>query len=286
MVEHPQGIDAADAGAASRMRLQRYLARAGVDSRRHAEDLIRAGRVTVNGCVAQLGMSVDPVLDAVCVDGEPVSIASESMTIMLHKPCGYVTSMSGEQGRSVAELIPLDRYPALYHIGRLDKDTSGLLLFSTDGSLGHSLLHPSKEVVKTYYAQVEGVPDAADLEHLRRGIMLDGIMTAPADVELLEGEAATAAAALIFGTGRDDARSAHSGKAAYKRAHTETSFMRIAIHEGRTRQVRRMFEAVGHPVLALHRQSFGPFDLGDLPRGQWRGLSLDEVAAARTYTVI
>ena len=130
------------------MRLQKFLARAGVASRRHAEELIAAGRVTVNGArVTEMGVKVDPAADMVAVDGAPVALPEENVTFLLHKPAGYVTTMSDPQGRStVAELVPTDRFPGLFPIGRLDFDTTGLLLFSTDGELGNGLLHPRHHV--------------------------------------------------------------------------------------------------------------------------------------------
>ena len=157
------------------MRLQKFLARAGAASRRGSENLMTAGRVTVNGeVVTELGSKVDPLVDEVAVDGAVVRLADGPVTIMLHKPAGFVTTMSDPQGRpTVAELVPTERYPGLFPIGRLDFDTTGLLLFSTDGELGNGLLHPKHHVTKRYLACVEGRPTERDLEFLRRGIELD-----------------------------------------------------------------------------------------------------------------
>ena len=168
---------------------------------------------------------------------------------MLNKPAGYLTSMKDPQGRPcVAQLVPLDEFPALYPLGRLDYDTTGLLLFSTDGELGNAVLHPSRHVDKTYRALVKGKPSEAALDRLRSGVVLDDGPAQPAEVRL---------------AGR-------KGKNAY---------VEIIIHEGRKRQVKRMCEAIGHPVLQLHRASFGPLELGDLPEGKYRVLSEQEVAA-------
>ena len=156
------------------MRLQKFLARAGAASRRGSENLMTAGRVTVNGkVVTELGSKVDPLVE-VAVDGAVVRLADGPVTIMLHKPAGFVTTMSDPQGRrTVAELVPTERYPGLFPIGRLDFDTTGLLLFSTDGELGNGLLHPKHHVTKRYLACVEGRPTERDLALLRRGIELD-----------------------------------------------------------------------------------------------------------------
>ena len=232
------------------VRLQKFLARAGVASRRASEKLIEAGRISVNGqVVTELGTKVDPEADEVRLDGAPVRKAAEAVTLMLNKPAGYLTSMKDPQGRPcVAQLVPLDEFPALYPLGRLDYDTTGLLLFSTDGELGNAVLHPSRHVDKTYRALVKGKPSEAALDRLRSGVVLDDGPTQPAEGRL---------------AGR-------KGKNAY---------VEIIIHEGRKRQVKRMCEAIGHPVLQLHRASFGPLELGDLPEGKYRVLSEQEVAA-------
>lgn len=238
------------------MRLQKFLARAGAASRRGSENLMTAGRVRVNGrVVTELGSKVDPLVDEVMVDDVVVCLSDTSVTLMLHKPAGYVTTMSDPQGRkTVAELVPLDRYPGLFPIGRLDFDTTGLLLFSTDGDLGNRLLHPKHHVTKVYEALVQATPSPAQLDALRRGIELEEGVTAPAVVELLRSR-------------RGDARA--------------TSRLSIGIHEGRKRQVRRMTAAVGHETLELHRARFGPLELGELPCGSWRLLSDEELASLR-----
>ncbi|MDO4443586.1 MAG: pseudouridine synthase [Slackia sp.] len=234
------------------MRLQKFLARAGVASRRGSENLMTAGRVCVNGVVAtELGTKVDPRVDTVTVDGREVRLADGAVTLMLHKPAGFITTMSDPHGRPiVADLVPCDRYPGLFPVGRLDFDTTGLLLFSTDGELGNGLLHPRKHVDKTYEALLDGVMDERDAQRLRDGVVLDDGLTLPAHVDIL-------------------------------RAGPKDSRVSITIHEGRKRQVKRMCGFVGHPVLALHRRSFGPIELGDLSEGSWRLLDAHEEAALR-----
>ena len=266
------------------VRLQKFLARAGVASRRAAEELISAGRVTINGVPAtKLGTKVDAQRDIVCVDGAEVRPAAATVTLMLNKPAGYVTTMSDPQGRPcVASLVPVAEYPSLFPVGRLDRDTSGLLLFSTDGELGNALLHPSRHVDKTYLALVEGTLREAALNLLRRGLPLEDGMTAPAKVEVLTGDARAAALAQMGATGEPGASGVgarHTGASSRAVLEDAATMLAITIHEGRNRQVRRMCAAVGNPVIALHRCSFGPLTLGDLPKGSWRFLTEAEVSA-------
>ena len=269
------------------MRLQKFLARAGAASRRGSENLMTAGRVTVTGqVVTELGSTVDPLVDQVAVDGVPVRLEGGPVTIMLHKPAGYVTTMSDPQGRpTVAELVPTDRFPGLFPIGRLDFDTTGLLLFSTDGELGNGLLHPRHHVEKRYLALVNGKPTPEQLGQLEQGIQLDDGMTVPAKAALVEGAEAKRALSMLEvppavpdhepnGSVPSPQRAAILRKRSQQRA-----VVRVVLREGRKRQVKRMLSAIKHGVLALHRDSFGPIELGDLPRGQWRELTPEEVAA-------
>lgn len=232
------------------IRLQKYLARSGVASRRASEVLIAEGRVKVNGrVVTEMGTKVVPSVDEVRLDDAVVSLHTDHTTLMLHKPAGYLTSMRDPRGRPcVAELVPCDRYPGLFPVGRLDFDTTGLLLFSTDGQLGNALLHPSHQVNKTYEAWVEGCPSEKSLQRLRQGLQLDDGPTQPAHVERVA-------------------------------CRQNETLVRLTIHEGRKRQVKRMMAAVGHPVVRLHRKRFGPLELGDLPCGQYRELTQSEVEA-------
>ena len=264
------------------MRLQKFLARAGVASRRACEGIIADGRVAVNGSVvSELGAKVDPSCDVVTVDGQRVELPQEHVTIMLHKPAGYTTTMSDPHAEhTVAELVPADEFPGLYPIGRLDTDTTGLLLFSTDGELGNALLHPRKHVVKRYVALVEGKLTDEDAKRLSRGVKLTDGMTLPAEVHVARGAEAKRAAQLI---GADDAASGNAQRHAGKRARSvlekSGTYVTVGLREGRKRQVRRMLEAVDHPVIALHRETLGPLSLGDLPRGAWRKLTEEEVSA-------
>lgn len=266
------------------MRLQKLLARAGVASRRHAEGVILAGRVTVNGQVVdELGAKADPEADEVAVDGLAIQLPAEAVVLMLHKPAGCVTTMDDPQGRpTVAGLVPIDRFPGLFPVGRLDADTTGLLLMTNDGELGHGLLHPRRAVGKEYLALVEGRPAEGDLQRLREGVCLDDGLTAPAQVELLEGAAAQQARERIgCGPGASGQRRKHPKGRSLAAQLREAPVVRLVIHEGRNRQVRRMLEAVGHPVLALHRDSFGSLGLGSLPRGEWRQLQSAEMERLR-----
>lgn len=241
------------------MRLQRFLARSGVASRRGSEDLMTAGRVTVNGeVVTQLGSKVDPARDVVAVDGVRVSLNERPAYLMLYKPAGYLTTMSDPQGRPcVEELVPTDRYPGLYPVGRLDKDTTGLLLFTTDGDMGQRLLHPSMHVEKTYLALVDGRMSTAQLNPLRRGIMLDDGPCQPARCRILDGREALVVAPDGIPHG--------------------TTAVEVIIREGRKNQVKRMLGKIHHPVLRLHRSRFGPLELTDIQPGTWRLLTDQEV---------
>ena len=225
------------------MRLAKYLASAGVASRRASEEIVRAGRVTVGGLtVADPARAVGPG-DVVAVDGAPVNPgASERVVYALNKPAGVVSTARDPQGRpTVVTMVP--QTERLYPVGRLDIDTTGLILLTNEGELAHRLTHPSFEVEKTYRAVV-GSPPVREgaLRALRDGVDLDDGRTAPARV---------------------------------RRVSADT--IEITIHEGRKRQVKRMCEAVGHPVRRLERVAFGPLSLGDLPRGRWRRLSAGEI---------
>ena len=223
--------------------MQKFLARAGVASRRGSESLMTAGRVTVNGVVVtELGSKVDPSCDIVAVDGKVVSIDDTPTYLMLNKPTGVLTTMDDPYNRpTVASLVADADQPALFPIGRLDKDTSGLLLFTTDGDLAYQAMHPKFELYKTYQVKVEGKLSPATLKILAEGVQLEDGITAPAEIAY-DGEVLT-----------------------------------LGIREGRNRQVRRMCEAVGHPVVKLHRSHYGPLSLDALPEGSWRHLDEGEV---------
>jgi 23S rRNA pseudouridine2605 synthase len=221
-------------------RLQKVLARRGYGSRRTAEELIAAGRVRVNGAVVRLGHRVDPDRDLVEVDGHVVSVKPGLVHYLLNKPAGVVTTASDPQGRpTVVELVPDE--PRVFPVGRLDAATEGLLLLTNDGDLAHRLTHPSFGVEKEYLAQVARPLPAGVLRRLREGVELEDGMTAPAQV-----------------------------------SQPEPGLVRLTIHEGRNRQVRRMLEALGHPVDRLVRVRIGPVSDRRLRPGEWRALTPDE----------
>ena len=229
-------------------RLQKVLAEAGIGSRRVCEDLILAGKVTVDGEVAAIGRRVDPETAAIAIDGVPVPTKAGLVHYLLNKPLGVISTAQDPQGRAtVVDLVPAE--PRVYPVGRLDGDTEGLLLVTNDGDLTHRLTHPSFGVEKEYLAEVEGVPTRAELRRLREGVTLDDGPTAPARVALASGAAGG------------------------------TSALVIVIHEGRNRQVRRMCEAVGHPVRRLVRTRIGPIADRELAPGEWRTLTVSEVRA-------
>jgi 23S rRNA pseudouridine2605 synthase len=226
------------------MRLNAFLARAGVASRRRADELIKAGRVTVNGAPGELNTVVG-ARDRVSVDGEEVA-RQRLAYVLLHKPTGVVTTARDPQGRpTVVQLVPVA--PRVVPVGRLDADTTGALLLTNDGPLAHRLAHPRYGVEKTYVAEVEGDPDEAALAALSNGIELDDGPTAPARARRL-------------GRGR----------------------VELVLHEGRKHQVKRMLAAVGHPVTRLHRSGYAGLTLDGLDAGDWRELTAREVEQLRT----
>jgi pseudouridine synthase len=240
---------------ASAERLQKILSAAGVASRRTSEALIQQGRVTVNGTVVTLGTKADPARDDVRVDGRRIRVESRRRYILLNKPRGYVTTRSDPQGRrTVMDLLAGVR-EYVYPVGRLDYDSEGLLLLTNDGELAARLMHPRHDVERVYEARVRGVPDAHAIDRLTRGIMLDGRRTAPARVR--HPQPRTTA------TGGSQAT------------------LEIALHEGRKHQVRRMLEAVGHPVVRLRRIRIGPIEDESLTTGHYRDLTAPELTRLR-----
>ena len=230
------------------MRLQKYMAMCGVAARRKCEEIIAAGRVSVNGqIVTEMGTQVEES-DVVLVDGARIFLEEDKRYVLYHKPAGEVTTVSDEKGRETV----MDRFRdfpvRLYPVGRLDYDSEGLLLLTNDGELAQRLTHPSCEVDKVYLARVTGNPSNEAIDRLRRGVYMEGDQrrTYPAQVRVVRDES-------LF------------------------SDVLVTIHEGRNRQVRRMFDAVGHKVLLLRRVRFGPLELGDLRRGQWRELTQEEI---------
>lgn len=237
---------AAEAAAAEGERLQKVLAARGWGSRRVCENLISAGRVTVNGETAVLGRRVDTARDVVEVDGAPVGIRPGLVYYLLNKPAGVVTTAKDTHGRpTVVELVPTE--PRVFPVGRLDQETEGLLILTNDGDLANRLTHPSHGVDKEYLAEVSGTVSNRSLHRLRTGIELDDGFTAPAAA-----------------------------------SQPSPGVLRLTIHEGRNRQVRRMCEAIGHPVQRLVRVRIGPLRDRTLAPGTWRALTDQEVIALAT----
>ena len=226
-------------------RLQKILSERGVASRRASEEMIKAGRITVNGRVAALGDSADPETDEILLDGQVLPSRQKAVYILLNKPRGYVTTLSDEKGRkTVAELV--DCGLRVYPVGRLDMDSEGLLLLTSDGEFANAMMHPKHEVNKTYEVWVTGYHEAATAL-LSRSITMDGYTIRKPEVKLLWADGKKAKFA-------------------------------VTIHEGRNRQVRRMCEAAGMTVTRLRRVSEGALQLGDLPLGRWRYLTEEELA--------
>jgi 23S rRNA pseudouridine2605 synthase len=232
-------------------RLQKFLSRAGVASRRAAEEIIRAGRVSVNGqVVTEMGTKVDPGRDAVRLDGRRVKIEALPLTVMLHKPSGYISSRKDPQGRRVVmELLGENLRSRVYPVGRLDYDATGLLLLTGDGELAHRLMHPSHQVPRTYRVTVTGEVARTTLTALRAGLVLD------------DREVAAAVAV--------------------KKREADKTVLELTVWEGRYHLVKRLLEQVGHPVLKLKRLALGPLHLGRLPRGKYRLLTNAEVGALK-----
>jgi pseudouridine synthase len=238
-------------------RLQKILARAGIASRRKAEELIEEGRVLVNGQVATLGMKADPARDYIKVDGRLVNRPEPHMYIMLHKPRGVITALEDPEGRpTVKELLRGVKF-RVYPVGRLDFNSEGLLLMTNDGGLANRIIHPSHKVPKTYLVKVKGRVSERVLKRLRKGILLEDGPTLPARIK----------------------------KIRMPKTENNTWF-EVTIREGRKRQIRRMFEKVGHPVLKLRRIRIDGISLGDLPPGAWRYLSPEEVKRLKEHVKI
>lgn len=253
---HADTHEREDLGGA--MRLQKLLSMAGIASRRASEQLIADGRVTVNGdTVTTLGAKATPGVDDVRVDGRRLKFAARPRYILLNKPTGYVTTRSDPQKRrTVLDLLTGVR-EYIYPVGRLDYDTEGLLLLTSDGDLAAKLTHPRHEVPRVYEAIVAGVPDDDAIEELRRGVYLDGRRTAEAGV--------TRGATVRTGA-------------------VPTTKLILTLFEGRNRQVREMCARVGHPVRSLQRVRYGPLNLRGLPTGAWRDLTSSEIEALRRAT--
>jgi 23S rRNA pseudouridine2605 synthase len=225
------------------LRLQKFLAQCGLSSRRKAEEMIRQGRVTVDGVlITDMGLKVTPGPQQICVDGKPVHIVDKSISILLNKPKGYVTTLSDPQGRPIVTSLLQGIEARVFPVGRLDLDTEGALILTNDGDLAETIQHPRYQVKKTYEALVRGRPASADLCRLENGIILEGKMTSPASAIIVKKM-------------------------------NQVTLVKITIHEGRKRQVKKMFAAIGTPVLHLKRIAYGQLFLQDLPSGAYRILS-------------
>jgi 23S rRNA pseudouridine2605 synthase len=227
-------------------RLQKILAKAGIASRRQAEQLIRDGRIRLNGqVVSEMGFKVDPTRDTITCDGKQINL-EEKIYILLNKPAGYVTTLADPQGRPVVSDLVAHIPLRLFPVGRLDLETEGALLMTNDGELGNAILHPRFEINKTYEATVMGSPPAAKLKLLEQGIEIEGVKTRPAAIRVL-------------------------------RRRQDQTVVEIIIHEGKKRQVRKMFQAINHRVLHLKRTAYGNLRLGALPVGKYRILTADDL---------
>nr|WP_310599103.1 pseudouridine synthase [Desulfobulbus sp.] len=234
--------------------MQKILAKAGIASRRQAEQLIRAGRIRINDqVVVEMGCKADPVRDRITCDGKPIDF-EEKIYVLLNKPAGYVTTLADPQGRPMVSDLLTGIEERLFPVGRLDLDTEGALLMTNDGELANRILHPRFEVNKTYEALVAGFPAREKLALLEQGIVIDGIKTRPARVRVLQRRSGA-------------------------------SLVEIVIHEGKKRQVRKMFQAVDHRVLHLKRTAYGQLYLGHLPLGKFKILSSDDLKKIFSYKI-
>jgi len=230
-----------------KVRINKFISRSGETSRRGADKLIAQGRVTVNGQIVQeLGLKIDDVGDKVEIDGKKIQPYKKPDYILLNKPLGYlVTRKDPYYRKTVMELLPADK-SYIFPVGRLDFDSEGLLLLTNDGELAHRLMHPSFKVKKEYLVRVKDRPDATEMKKLERGVYLDNKKTAPSKIKLL-------------------------------RENQKTTIFSIEIHEGRKREIRRMFKTVGYPVLLLKRIKFAGLTIGKLKSGRWRHLTSPEI---------
>lgn len=227
-------------------RIQKIISASGFASRRAGEELLRGGRVTVNGITAALGDSADAETDAICVDGKPLCRPAEKTYIMLNKPRGYVTTLKDEKGRRCVSDLISGAGVRLYPVGRLDMYSEGLLIMTDDGDFANRMMHPSSEIKKTYHAWLEGECSEGSLRILRSPMMIDGCMISPAQVDILHKDA-------------------------------DYTKLAVTIHEGRNRQIRKMCKAAGVKLTRLKRVAEGGLQLGSLETGHWRYLSGDEL---------
>lgn len=238
-------------------RLQKILSQWGIASRRQAEQMILDGRVRLNGNVVQPGQKANPQLDQIEVDGKPIYLSHRPQLtyLLLHKPLGVVSTCDDPQGRrTVLDLLPTDlrNHSGIHPVGRLDIDSTGAILLTNDGSVTFCLTHPRHSIPKTYRVWVQGHPTIADLNQWRRGVFLEGRMTRPAHVQVLSVK------------------------------HPTQTLLEIVLQEGRNRQIRKVADQLGYPVLRLHRVAIGSIQLGSLPSGQYRSLTSNEIEFLQT----
>ena len=240
-------------GPAAAMRLQKVISRSGTASRRQAEQMIREGQVTVNGkTIRELGTKVNPLKDRVEIDGVRIRPIEKPVTILLNKPRGYLCALSDPENRPLVIDLVKKTHQRIYPVGRLDFNTEGLLLLTNDGDLAYHLTRAENKIPKTYLVKVSKAIDSQTIGKLRRGVRLEDGMTAPAEVALL------------------------------KKTRGGNTWLSMTLIEGRNRQIHRMLQAVGHLVSKIKRVRFGPFELGDIPVGQYRVLPEHEIASLRS----
>jgi 23S rRNA pseudouridine2605 synthase len=229
------------------VRINKFLADSGICSRRKADELIQEGKVEINGSIiAEPGVKIDPENDIVLVEGKKVLSHTKKVYIILNKPCGVISSVKDQFGRKTVMDYVKEVKVRLFHIGRLDYDTSGLILLTNDGEIAEKLMHPRHIVDKVYLAKIKGTPSLDEMKLFEQGLMIEGIKTAPASIEILKN----------YGSSTD---------------------VKITIHEGRNRQIRKMCDCIGHTVLSLKRISIGNISLGNLKEGTYRKLTESEV---------
>lgn len=236
-------------------KIHKFIARCGICSRREAEELVAQGRVTVNGRKAVIGERIDPERDRVLVDGKPVKPVEEKIYLAFHKPAGVITTCEDEQGRTTVldflkKHFDLDR-TRLFPVGRLDKNSTGLLVITNDGEFMHSILHPSRKIPKVYNVEVKGHPSRKKLAELEQGVVIEGRKTMPCEIEVL------------------------------KRTR-RTTRLKVILYEGRKRQIRKMMKMINHPVISLERVAIGPVKLGDMKPGSFRHLTEEELNSFKT----
>jgi len=235
------------------MRLHKYISKCGVTSRRKAESLIEQGKVKVNGnIITEMGMTINPVKDIVTVNNKRIYMNENKIYIKLNKPRGYVTTMSDQFNRPTVMDLVKDIDERIYPVGRLDFNTSGLLLLTNDGDLTNKITHPRNHIDKTYIATVKGKVNFKDIKAFEKGIDIGGYITAPGKLEILK-------------------------------VYNDKTDVKIIIHEGKNRQIRRMMKALGHPVLKLKRIAIGKIDIKDLEIGKWRFLNKTEIDYLKSY---